>query len=155
MLQDGRILLAGSNPHQFYTFTGDYPTELRIEAFSPPYLSATFAYLKPTISLFPLEITYGTSFTVTVSTPSAMNTTVAINLMSAPFTTHSFSQGQRLVSLNVTGTVQVAQESAYQVTATAPPTAQVAPPGYYMMFVVNQGVPSAASWILVSYNKVA
>lgn len=150
MLQDGRILLAGSNPHQFYTFTGDFPTELRIEAFSPPYLSATFASLQPTISVFPLQITYGTPFTITVSTPSAMITTVAINLMTAPFATHSFSQGQRLVSLNVAGTVQVAQASVYQVTATAPPNPQIAPPGYYMMFVVNQGVPSTAAWILVS-----
>ena len=41
LLSDGRILLAGSNTHQFYTYTGIYPTELRVEAFSPPYLGAT------------------------------------------------------------------------------------------------------------------
>lgn len=39
LLVDGRILLAGSNTHQYYTFTGRFPTELRIDAFSPPYLS--------------------------------------------------------------------------------------------------------------------
>lgn len=38
LLADGRILVAGSNTHQFYTFNGEFPTELRIEAFSPPYL---------------------------------------------------------------------------------------------------------------------
>jgi hypothetical protein len=38
MLSDGRVLLAGSNTHQFYTYTGAFPTELRVEAFSPPYL---------------------------------------------------------------------------------------------------------------------
>lgn len=40
ILTDGRILLAGSNTHQYYTYTGEFPTELRIDAFSPPYLSA-------------------------------------------------------------------------------------------------------------------
>ena len=29
----------------------------------------------------------------------------------------------------------------------APPSAGVAPPGYYMLFVRNQGVPSIASWV--------
>ena len=40
LMPDGRILVAGSNTHQFYTFTGIFPTELRVEAFSPPYLGA-------------------------------------------------------------------------------------------------------------------
>lgn len=40
LLTDGRILVAGSNTHQFYTFSGAFPTELRVEAFSPPYLGA-------------------------------------------------------------------------------------------------------------------
>jgi len=40
LLSDGRILLAGSNTHQYYTFTGEFPTELRVEAFDPPYLDS-------------------------------------------------------------------------------------------------------------------
>jgi hypothetical protein len=36
---DGRILVAGSNTHEHDTFTGMFPTELRVEAFSPQYLS--------------------------------------------------------------------------------------------------------------------
>jgi hypothetical protein len=42
LLSDGRILLAGSNTHQFYTYNGQFPTELRVEAFSPPYLGAKY-----------------------------------------------------------------------------------------------------------------
>ncbi|KAG0575721.1 hypothetical protein KC19_5G025700 [Ceratodon purpureus] len=150
LLPDGRVMCAGSNSHQFYTFTGDYPTELRIDAFSPPYLSASVAPIKPTISVYPLQVTYGTPFTVTVSTPSALTTVIELNLMSAPFNTHSYAQGQRLVNLNVGGSVQVAAASVYQITATAPPTPQIAPPGYYMMFAVNQRVPSVAVWIRVT-----
>ena len=40
LLVDARIMVAGSNTHEFYTFTGAFPTELRVEAFSPPYLGA-------------------------------------------------------------------------------------------------------------------
>lgn len=149
LLQDGRILLAGSNSHQFYTFTGDFPTELRIDAFSPPYLAPSQAGNKPTISVYPLVITYSAPFTVTVSAPLAM-AGVSVNLISAPYNTHSYSQGQRLVSLNVGGIVQVAQASVYQITVTAPPSPSVAPPGYYMMVAVNQGVPSSAVWIQCS-----
>lgn len=149
MCQDGRILLAGSNSHQFYTFTGDFPTELRIDAFSPPYLAPSQAGNKPTISVYPLVITYSAPFTVTVSAPLAM-AGVSVNLISAPYNTHSYSQGQRLVSLNVGGIVQVAQASVYQITVTAPPSPSVAPPGYYMMVAVNQGVPSSAVWIQCS-----
>lgn len=38
LLVDGKILVAGSNTHQYYTFNSEFPTELRVEAFSPPYL---------------------------------------------------------------------------------------------------------------------
>ena len=40
LLTDGRVMVAGSNTHQFYTFTGPFPTQLKVEAFSPPYLGA-------------------------------------------------------------------------------------------------------------------
>jgi hypothetical protein len=40
LLSDGRILVAGSNTHQYYTLHGEFPTELRVEAYSPPYLAA-------------------------------------------------------------------------------------------------------------------
>jgi hypothetical protein len=42
LLADGRVLVAGSNTHQFYTYNKAYPTELRVEAFSPPYLGAGY-----------------------------------------------------------------------------------------------------------------
>ncbi|GAA0161175.1 hypothetical protein LIER_43660 [Lithospermum erythrorhizon] len=44
LLRDGRILVGGSNPHNYYNFTGVlYPTELSLEAFSPSYLESEFA----------------------------------------------------------------------------------------------------------------
>ncbi|KAI9152903.1 hypothetical protein LWI28_002740 [Acer negundo] len=146
LLPDGRVLLAGSNPHYFYKFKAEYPTELRIEAFSPEYLSPDRANLRPAIEEIPETVRYGEAFDVFVSVPLSVVGILEVNLGNAPFATHSFSQGQRLVKLTVTPSVP---DSAgrYRVGCTAPPNAAVAPPGYYMAFVVNQGVPSVARWV--------
>jgi hypothetical protein len=57
-------------------------------------------------------------------------------------TTHSFDGSQRLVDLNITN------RAGGVVSATVPQNANIAPPGWYMLFLVdNNGVPSVASWI--------
>ncbi|GLT37521.1 hypothetical protein SLA2020_118320 [Shorea laevis] len=146
LLPDGRILIAGSNPHYFYKFKAEFPTELRIEAFSPEYLSADRANLRPGIESIPETVRYGEGFNVLVSVPLPVVGILEVNLGSAPFATHSFSQGQRLVKLTVTPSVPE-RSGRYTIKCTAPPNGAVAPPGYYMAFVVNQGVPSVARWI--------
>ncbi|GLT92607.1 hypothetical protein SLE2022_104380 [Rubroshorea leprosula] len=146
LLPDGRVLIAGSNPHYFYKFKAEFPTELRIEAFSPEYLSADRANLRPGIESIPETVRYGEGFNVLVSVPLPVVGILEVNLGSAPFATHSFSQGQRLVKLTVTPSVPEGR-GRYTIKCTAPPNGAVAPPGYYMAFVVNQGVPSVARWI--------
>ena len=60
--------------------------------------------------------------------------------------THQINPSQRYVGLgineqNESGTLRLA----------APPDANVAPPGWYLLFVVNDaGTPSVGSWIHVS-----
>lgn len=146
LLPDGRILVAGSNPHYFYNFSGDFPTELKLEAFSPEYLSAGLANLRPTVLGAPDILIYGMDFEVHFEVALPVTGIVEVNLMSAPFATHSFSQGQRLLKLAVSA-AQTADKATYTTTATAPPSALVAPPSYYMMFLVNQGIPSTATWV--------
>ncbi|KAI8556718.1 hypothetical protein RHMOL_Rhmol05G0275900 [Rhododendron molle] len=58
-------------------------------------------------------------------------------------------EGQRLVKMNIARPVSESN-GEYRIVFQAPPSAEVAPPGYYMMFVVNQGVPSVAVWVPVS-----
>ncbi|OVA17764.1 Glyoxal oxidase [Macleaya cordata] len=151
LLPDGRVLVAGSNPHYFYKFEGDFPTELRIEAFSPEYLSADRANLRPVILESPETIRYGGGFEIVVSVTLPIVGIVEVNLGNAPFATHSFSQGQRLVKLSVTSAMPESGGAGgggkYRIGCTAPPDAKVAPPGYYMAFAVNQGVPSIARWV--------
>ncbi|KAK9732771.1 hypothetical protein RND81_04G020600 [Saponaria officinalis] len=146
LLADGRVLLAGSNTHYFYNFNSEYPTELRLEAFSPEYLSADRANLRPKIINYPKLLRYGEAFEVEIVVTLPVVGPNEVNLGSAPFATHSFSQGQRLVKLSVTPAVPSGIGS-YKVNCLSPSNSIIAPPGYYMMFVVNQGVPSVAQWV--------
>ena len=146
LLPDGRILVAGSNTHQFYTLTGEFPTELRLEAFLPPYLSPTHNNKRPTILEAPNAIGYNQKFDLKVAI-NMQPQNMQLNLMSAPFSTHSFSQGQRLLSLKMETPV-VDGHNSYVISATSPPKPTIAPPSYYMLFVVNDGIPSdTAKWI--------
>ncbi|CAK7342764.1 unnamed protein product [Dovyalis caffra] len=146
LLPDGRVLIAGSNPHYLYRFKAEFPTELRIEAFSPEYLSPDRANIRPVIEEIPDTVSYGEAFHVLISVPLPVVGIVDVNFASAPFATHSFSQGQRLVKLTVTPSVPDSG-NRYKIGCTAPPSGAVAPPGYYMVFAVNQGVPSVARWV--------
>ncbi|XP_074341523.1 aldehyde oxidase GLOX [Apium graveolens] len=148
LLPDGRILLAGSNPHYIYKFGVEFPTELRIEAFSPEYLSLDRANLRPEIVELQETLKYNEVFDMFVTVPLPVVGIVEVNIASAPFATHSFSQGQRLVKLAVTSAIPDG-EGLYRIGCTAPPDGKVAPPGYYMVFAVNQGVPSVARWVQV------
>nr|GEU32273.1 aldehyde oxidase GLOX [Tanacetum cinerariifolium] len=50
LITDGRVLVAGRNPNQFYNFTNvEFPIDLRLEAFSPPYLTKKNAALRHVI----------------------------------------------------------------------------------------------------------
>ncbi|KAI0519106.1 hypothetical protein KFK09_006546 [Dendrobium nobile] len=150
LLPDGRVLLAGSNPHYFYRFNVEFSTELRLEAFSPEYLSPDRSNLRPLIVVAPEKVGYGETFNVEVSVELPVVGIIDVNLASAPFSTHSFSQGQRLVKLEVSAAVEQSGEDGrhfYRISCTAPPDGRVAPPGYYMAFAVNQGVPSVAKWV--------
>ncbi|KAB2046630.1 hypothetical protein ES319_D01G249000v1 [Gossypium barbadense] len=101
-----------------------------------------FMTLNPGI---PETVRYGEAFDVFVTVPLPVVGVVEVNFGNAPFATHSFSQGQRLVKLTVTPSVPV--DGRYRIKCTAPPNGAVAPPGYYMAFAVNQGVPSVARWV--------
>lgn len=61
--------------------------------------------------------------------------------------THSFDFEQRLIGLTYTANVPG------QLGAMSPPNANIAPPGYYMVFIINQnGVPSVANFTHLTAN---
>jgi hypothetical protein len=130
LLPSGQVLVAGTGD-----LNGSVPNELNAQIFSPPYL---FNGPRPTITSSPSVVQYGSNFQV--STPDAASIT-SVSLIRPAAVTHSFNQSSRRVSLSFTasnGTLNVQ----------APANGGDAPPGPYMLFIVNSnGVPSVASWV--------
>jgi len=128
LLPDGRIMSAGDN--------ASGGGRQRIDFFAPPYL---FRGPRPKIAFAPQRLRYGARFAIRTGGARA---TRAV-LMAPGATTHANEMNARRVTLRVTRTRS-------GLTATAP-RASVAPPGYYMLFVMTRnGVPSVARWIRVT-----
>ncbi|KAF7817621.1 aldehyde oxidase GLOX-like [Senna tora] len=142
VLRDGRVLVAGSNPHIAYNFDNVlFPTELRLEAFSPSYLEPAFANVRP-------KIIYPASQTKLKYTTLAQNS-VSVTMLAPSFTTHSFSMNQRMLVLKPSKVTNLGKYYAYDVEVTSPPSPILAPPGYYMLFVVHQEIPSTGVWVQI------
>ncbi|XP_059655918.1 aldehyde oxidase GLOX-like [Cornus florida] len=152
LLPDGRILVGGSNPHPKYVFTDtQYPTELSLEAFLPHYMAPQYATLRPSnITVEGHVVSYGQQFAITLGLIMYRSDRAITVAMIAPsFTTHSFAMNQRLLALEVLA-IERLSLFGYKVTVFAPPNKNIAPPGYYMLFVVNDGIPGHCVWIRIN-----
>src|SRR6185295_11688471 len=100
-----------------------------IEIYSPAYLfnGDGSPATRPTITDAPASVSYGGVFQV--QTPDADGIRSVV-LMRPGSQTHAFDMDQRLVELSFTAGSGI-------VTASAPPHGNVAPPGYYMLFILN------------------
>ncbi len=138
LLPDGRVVAAGGNPEggHHVTWDEDPEEEMRIEVFSPPYL---FRGPRPSITAAPVEWRYGQA--VEIGSPQAGALRWA-SLVLGGATTHSYDSSQRLVDVEITS------QSNGVVKARVTDNPNLAPPGWYMLFLVNDaGVPSVARWI--------
>jgi plastocyanin len=127
LLADGSVVIGG-DPNG-----GATPNE----RYLPPY----FFKARPTITSAPATVGYGANFTV--NTPQAAGISEVV-LMRPGAVTHAFNQSQRYVGC----VIVLASGSSVQ--ATAPLNRNVAPPGYYLLFVVDADrVPSRGVWIRV------
>ncbi|ESQ34807.1 hypothetical protein EUTSA_v10007284mg [Eutrema salsugineum] len=150
LLRDGRVLVGGSNPHAFYNFTGVlFPTELSLEAFSPVYLEPEFANLRPKIMAPKSQssIKYRMNLKLKFKVAGEVKGPVKVTMVFPSFTTHSFSMNQRLLVLDNVKFTRNGKSTNYEVLVRTPRSAIIAPPGYYMMFVVNQNIPSEGIWV--------
>ncbi|KAH6772002.1 hypothetical protein C2S51_010406 [Perilla frutescens var. frutescens] len=154
---DGRILVAGSNPNNNYAFGNvAHPTELRLQAFTPANMEKEFDDRRPsnvTVVNHDGGVAYGGKFSVGFllrkrawhSAHDAVFTAYA-----APFNTHSISMNQRLLVLrskNVTMAAAAGERWLISAEVEAPPSAKVAPAGFYMISVVYNGIPSRSQWV--------
>jgi hypothetical protein len=138
LLPDGRVVTAGGNPDggTHVQWDHDAEEEMRLEVFHPPYL---FRGQRPTITSAPAQCTHGQ--TIQITSPQAASTKW-VSLISNCVTTHSFDSNQRLVDLDIV------TRSGGVVKATVPQNRNIAPPGWYMLFLVdNDDVPSVGAWI--------
>jgi hypothetical protein len=138
LLPDGRVLVAGTdaswNPPPYNT------SELRVEAWSPPYL---FRGPRPRVSRTPLTMGYGQRFQI--DSPSAARID-HIALVRAGSVTHSLNSDQRYLTLPIEA------RRRGQIEATSPPDGWLAPPGYYLLFALVGGVPSAGAFVRLDHG---
>ena len=131
LLPDATVLLAGGNPQR-----GNY--EARMEIYSPAYL---FNGDRPVIESVPNLVNYGGTFQVHTQDAADIASVVLVR-PGAP--THAFDMDQRLVKLSYS-------VGSGLLNVTAPPNGNIAPPGYYMLFILNAaGVPSVAKFVQLS-----
>jgi hypothetical protein len=129
LLPDGRVFTAGQD---------DGALARSAEIYSPPYL---FRGARPTISNAPASVTRGSQ--LQFSSPEAAGISRVV-LIRPGSNTHEIDTDQRSVVLSFT-------TSGTTVTAAIPSSANVAPPGYYMLFALNgDSVPAVAPWIRVT-----
>ena len=144
LLPDGRVLSAGGGICGTCDAVGYLAKNAEI--FSPPYLfqaDGTPAP-RPSIGAAPTSTTYGGTMTIATSDPAAISKVALIRLGAV---THSNNMEQRFIPLTFTA-------GATSLQAQAPANANIAPPGIYMLFLIDaNGVPSVARMVDVHGNS--
>jgi Domain of unknown function (DUF1929) len=136
LLPDATVLHGGSgNAKHPDDANVAYPDQENHEIFQPPYF---FKGARPVISSVQATISYGGAFQVNTPNTGQITTVRLIRLGSV---THAFDQNGRTMSLPFVTSVG-------GVSVSAPPNSNVAPPGDYMVFILNRnGVPSAGKFV--------
>jgi hypothetical protein len=130
LLPDGRVMSIGNNP-------GDGSFDLHITVYSPPYL---FHGARPQITSVATQTWhYGKQYNITVN-----QKIVSAELIRPEAVTHQSDPNQRFVALPMS-------VHGNTVGLNVTNNANIAPPGWYMLFVTNaNGVPSVAKWVHVN-----
>jgi galactose oxidase-like protein len=139
LLPNGKVWSAGDDKYPLEPDGGWELTDTA-EIYSPPYL---FKGPRPKILSTPTDLRWGDVFSVSLDPTVPVDSAV---LVAPGTTTHGADSNQRVVKL------AVRHIQGDQIELVAPPKAAVAPPGYYMLFVLHQGVPSIAKWVKLSPN---
>jgi YVTN family beta-propeller protein len=141
LMPDASVLVAGGGAPGPQNNTN-------FEVYYPPYLydsTGSFAS-RPTIESAPSVIDIGQTFGLDYANASNVSRVVMIKTAAV---THSFNMEQRFIELTFTG-------SNGQLSVQAPTRAADAPPGFYMVFVIDSaGVPSIARIVKVNVASVA
>jgi hypothetical protein len=124
LLPNAKVFLGGGRVPDGGDVEDD--TERRIEIFTPGYL---LDGTRPVITDAPTEVTYEEVFTVALGGDYTLDSMAFIRPMSV---THGYNSEQRYIELAFEPDLMVGR---YFVTA--PANSHIAPPGYYMLFVIR------------------
>jgi hypothetical protein len=137
LLADGRVMIAGKDGD--FQGTGLRYAENRVELYSPPYL---FRGARPVMAASPTELGFRGGFDIDLAPGTNSADIREVVLVACGSATHSMNFQQRLIELAFT------RVSGSRLRAVAPPDGFVAPPGGYMLFVLNNAlVPSVARMV--------
>ena len=141
LLPDARVLSVGGGQP---AATG-LPDNFNGEIYSPPYLfnpdGSAVTASRPIITSVPPSVSYGSNFSVQVQNvaPGAAN----VLWIRTSAVTHTINMSQRLNHLPAT-------QLGNTLTVTAPANANMAPPGFYILYVLNaNGVPSVGQIVQI------
>jgi len=145
LLPDGRVLSAGDDVNTSPDPVTGQPRNGNLvdtaEIYSPPYL---FRGPRPRITAAPEQVTFGSTFTVRSRVPPGGRPVERAVLVAPSAVTHSVDMNQRHVELTVV------RQAGRILRLQAPPDANAAPPGPYMLFLLDaEGVPSVARFVSV------
>jgi hypothetical protein len=141
LLVDGRVLSVGGGQPAAAGLSDHFNAEI----YSPPYLfnpdGSAVTASRPIIAAAPQSVGYGGSMQLTVQNVAAGTAQVLwIRLGSV---THAINMNTRLNYL-------ASSQSGQSMTVTAPANANLAPPGHYVLYVLNSnGVPSVGTVIQI------
>jgi len=149
LLADGRVIVGGNSTvaamyghkrDQAYGVLANNDKDASFEIFSPPYL---FRGPRPEITYAPSGIAWGSNFPINLAGDDEIGSIALIRL---PSPQHVIDSDHRSVELAF-------KQDGNKLTATAPPSGVIAPPGYYYLFVNKKTpkglVPSVAAIVRV------
>ncbi|KAI5866960.1 putative glyoxal oxidase [Durotheca rogersii] len=134
-LLDGRVLITGSDPQD-----GKHPQEIRVEVFTPPYLYSDKP--RPSFTIADKDWAYGDSVTFQLGGAPPAGAKIEVSLLGSVSSTHGNSMGARTLfpEVSCAGTACV---------VVAPPSVYICPPGWYQMFVVQDGIPAVGTYVRI------
>ncbi|KAI0287168.1 copper radical oxidase [Russula brevipes] len=135
LLPDGRVLISGSDPE-----TKGLPEELRIEVYIPPYLDQGFT--QPVVTVPNTDWAYDGQFQINVQLFQGATSGMRVSLVAAVSSTHGNTMGGRTIFPAFTC-------SGNTCTVTAPPNAQVSPPGWHQLFILDGPTPSHGVFVRI------
>lgn len=137
LMQDGRVLVSGSDPQE--NTGAKYPEEFRVEVFVPPYILSGSP--RPSFTITNKDWSYSASITIRLTSFSS-RANIKISLTGAEASTHGNSMGQRTIFPKFSCVRRTC-------TIVAPPNSRVCPPGWFQLWVLDNGIPSLSQFVRI------